>query len=139
MQRNQNGRAYWHTKSSPVDLTWPHISMVNCCINVCMETNKCTNHSFSLLIIYGSSYMFRNYIAILRERSQSLLRDAQLRKSRKYCGWACCVYWRGACTTSKGSLTRIQSLYRLSYPALQEMYQGEKACDKTIIIIIWVP
>jgi CRISPR/Cas system CMR-associated protein Cmr1 (group 7 of RAMP superfamily) len=25
--------------------------------------------SFSLLIIYGSSYMFRHYIAILRERS----------------------------------------------------------------------
>jgi hypothetical protein len=29
--------------------------------------------------MYGSSYMFRHYIAILRERSQCLLRDAQLR------------------------------------------------------------
>jgi hypothetical protein len=28
-----------------------------------------TNYSFSLLIMYGSSYMFRHYIAILRERS----------------------------------------------------------------------
>jgi hypothetical protein len=28
-----------------------------------------TNYSFSLLIMYGSSYMFLNYIAILRERS----------------------------------------------------------------------
>jgi hypothetical protein len=27
-----------------------------------------TNYSFSLLIMYGSSYMFRHYIAILRER-----------------------------------------------------------------------
>jgi hypothetical protein len=27
------------------------------------------NYSFSLLIRYGSSYMFRHYIAILRERS----------------------------------------------------------------------
>jgi hypothetical protein len=36
----------------------------------------------NLLIIYGSSYMFRQYIAILRERSNCLLRDAQLRISR---------------------------------------------------------
>jgi hypothetical protein len=28
--------------------------------------------------MYGSSYMFRHYIAILRERSLCLLRDAQL-------------------------------------------------------------
>jgi hypothetical protein len=27
------------------------------------------NYSFSLLIMYGSFYMFRHYIAILRERS----------------------------------------------------------------------
>jgi hypothetical protein len=33
------------------------------------KTNKYTNYSFSLLIMYGSSYMFRHYIAILRERS----------------------------------------------------------------------
>jgi hypothetical protein len=31
--------------------------------------------------MYGSSYMFRHYIAILRERSKYLLRDAQLRNS----------------------------------------------------------
>jgi hypothetical protein len=36
--------------------------------NVC-ETNKYNNYSLSLLIMYGSSYMFRNYIAIFRERS----------------------------------------------------------------------
>src|SRR5215468_10160374 len=35
------------------------------------KTNKYTNYSFSLLIMYGSSYMFRNYIAIFRERSES--------------------------------------------------------------------
>jgi hypothetical protein len=29
------------------------------------NTNKCNNYSFSLLIMYGSSYMFRHYIASL--------------------------------------------------------------------------
>jgi hypothetical protein len=33
--------------------------------------------------MYGSSYMFRHYIAILGERFQCLLRDAQLRSSRQ--------------------------------------------------------
>jgi hypothetical protein len=33
------------------------------------KTNKYTNYSFSLLIMYGSSYMFLNYIAIFREHS----------------------------------------------------------------------
>jgi hypothetical protein len=33
--------------------------------------------------MYRSSYMFPHYIAIFRERSQCLLRDAQLRSSRK--------------------------------------------------------
>jgi hypothetical protein len=38
-------------------------------VNICVKTNKYTNYSFSLLIMYGSSYMFRHYFAILRERS----------------------------------------------------------------------
>jgi hypothetical protein len=33
--------------------------------------------------MYGCSRMFRHYIAILRERSLCLLRDAQLRSSRQ--------------------------------------------------------
>jgi hypothetical protein len=33
------------------------------------KTNQYTNNSLSLLIMYGSSYMFRHYIAIFRERS----------------------------------------------------------------------
>jgi hypothetical protein len=33
------------------------------------KTNKYTNYSFSLLIMYGSSYMLRHYIAILKELS----------------------------------------------------------------------
>jgi hypothetical protein len=33
------------------------------------KTNKYTNYWFSLLIMYGSWYMFRHYIAIVRERS----------------------------------------------------------------------
>jgi hypothetical protein len=46
------------------------------------KTNKYTKYSNSLLIMYGRSYMFRHYIAIIRERSQCLLRNAQLRSSR---------------------------------------------------------
>jgi hypothetical protein len=46
------------------------------------ETNNCNNYSFSLLIMYCSSYMFRHYFGIFRERSQCLLRDAKLRSSR---------------------------------------------------------
>jgi hypothetical protein len=38
-------------------------------INICVKTNKYTNYSFSLLIMYGRSYMLRHYIAILRELS----------------------------------------------------------------------
>jgi hypothetical protein len=33
------------------------------------EKQKITNYYFNLLIMYGSSYMFRHYIAIFRERS----------------------------------------------------------------------
>src|SRR5215475_8403618 len=36
---------------------------------ICAKANKYTNYSFSLLIMYGSSYIFRHYIAIFRERS----------------------------------------------------------------------
>jgi hypothetical protein len=46
------------------------------------KTNKCNNCSFSLLIMYGVSYMFRHYIAMLRERFECLLRDVQLKSSR---------------------------------------------------------
>jgi hypothetical protein len=35
---------------------------------ICVK-NKYTNYSFSLLITFGSSYMFRQYITILRERA----------------------------------------------------------------------
>jgi hypothetical protein len=34
--------------------------------------------------MYSISYMFRHYIAILRERFYCLLRDAQLRSNRYY-------------------------------------------------------
>jgi hypothetical protein len=40
------------------------ISLIYAC-----KTNKYTNYSLSLLIMYGRSYMFRHYIAIFRERS----------------------------------------------------------------------
>jgi hypothetical protein len=37
--------------------------------NMPEKTKKYTHYSLSLLIIYGSFYMFRHYIAIFRERS----------------------------------------------------------------------
>jgi hypothetical protein len=42
------------------------------------KTNIYTIYSFSLLIMYGSSYMFRQYIAIFRERSVCVVEDARL-------------------------------------------------------------
>jgi hypothetical protein len=52
-------------------------------ITYAWKTNKYTNYYlFSLLIMYGSSYMFRHYVAILRERFLCLLRGAQLKSSR---------------------------------------------------------
>jgi hypothetical protein len=33
--------------------------------------------------MFGSSYMFRHYFAILRESAQCILRDAQLKSSRQ--------------------------------------------------------
>jgi hypothetical protein len=56
----------------------PFISLIYAC-----KTNKYTNYSFSLLMMCGGSYMFRHYIAVLRERSLCLLRDAELRSSRQ--------------------------------------------------------
>jgi hypothetical protein len=44
---------------------------------------KPTNTTISLLIMYGSSYMFRHYFAIIRKHSYCLLSDAQLRNSRQ--------------------------------------------------------
>jgi hypothetical protein len=37
--------------------------------NMREKTNIYTNYSLSLLIVYGSSYRFWHYIAIVRERS----------------------------------------------------------------------
>jgi hypothetical protein len=50
-----------------------------------LNPNKYTNYSISLLIRYGSSYMFPHYIAILRKRSiQNILSTApQLSISQK--------------------------------------------------------
>jgi hypothetical protein len=49
----------------------PGILLLEPCISLiyAWKTNKCNNYSFSLLIMNGSSYMFRHYIAIFREHS----------------------------------------------------------------------
>jgi hypothetical protein len=39
-------------------------------VNICVKTNNCNNYSFSLLIMYGSSYMFRHYSVMFKERSE---------------------------------------------------------------------
>jgi hypothetical protein len=61
------------------------ILLLEPCISLiyALKTNRYTNYSFSLLIMHGSAYIFRHYIAIPRERSECLLRDAQLRDSRQ--------------------------------------------------------
>jgi hypothetical protein len=51
------------------DFTGDFASLTLHFVNICVKTNKYTNYLFGLLIMYGSSYMFRHYIAILRERS----------------------------------------------------------------------
>jgi hypothetical protein len=47
------------------------ILLLELCISLiyAWKPNKYTNYSFSLLIMYCRSYVFRHYIAILRERS----------------------------------------------------------------------
>jgi hypothetical protein len=47
------------------------ILLLEPCISLiyALKTNKCNNYSLSLLTMCGRSYMFRHYIAILRERS----------------------------------------------------------------------
>jgi hypothetical protein len=37
--------------------------------NIYVKNQQIHNYSFRLLIMYGSSYMFRHYIAIIKERS----------------------------------------------------------------------
>jgi hypothetical protein len=50
-------------------------------VHICVK-NQQIHQLFIQFIMYGSCYMFRHFIAILRERSWCLLRDAQLRRSR---------------------------------------------------------
>jgi hypothetical protein len=47
------------------------ILLLEACISLiyAWKTSKCNNYSFSLLIMYGSSYMLRHYIPTMRECS----------------------------------------------------------------------
>jgi hypothetical protein len=53
--------------------SWPSLLLLSNISSISLihawKTNKYTNYLFSLLIMYGSSYVFRHYIAIFRERS----------------------------------------------------------------------
>jgi hypothetical protein len=68
---------HWFRMHSTLVVPWIWLRHVHFnfffCVNkfgyVCMKTNKCASYSFILLIIYGSCYMFRHYIAIFREHS----------------------------------------------------------------------
>jgi hypothetical protein len=55
----------------PDEISLLGIMLLEPCISlICAwKSNKWNNYSLSLLIMYGSPYMFRHYIAILRERS----------------------------------------------------------------------
>jgi hypothetical protein len=45
----------------------PNLS--KCCVWYMRENQQIHQLLFNLLVMYGSSYMFRHYVAILRERS----------------------------------------------------------------------
>src|SRR5215471_7023803 len=80
------------------------------------KTNKYTNYSFSLLIMYGSSYMFRHYIAIFRERLVPCERCSIEEESIEYCGCCgvlCLVTWCAPCTTSLDTTHPSTIFYRL--------------------------
>jgi hypothetical protein len=62
------GLGYWKLHDKLHTITFSLASWTKHFVNICVKTNKCNNYSFNLLIMYGSSYMFRHYIAILKER-----------------------------------------------------------------------
>src|SRR5215468_8653285 len=60
----------------------PCISLIYAC-----KVNKYNSYSFSLLIMYGSSYMFRHYISIFGERSLVPSERCSIEEqSIEYCG-----------------------------------------------------
>jgi hypothetical protein len=73
-----NPSTAWRDFLLGILLLEPCISLIHA-----WKTNKFNNYSFSLLIMYGSSYVFRHYIAIFKERSKCLPRVAQFRSSRQ--------------------------------------------------------
>jgi hypothetical protein len=77
------------------------------------KTNKYTNYSFNLLIMYGSSYMFRHYIVIFGAFLVPSERCSIEEQSIEYCGWACCVKCRGARTTSLDTTRPSTIFYQL--------------------------
>jgi hypothetical protein len=54
-------------------MTYRHPAVIHLKIKIpsknVLKANKYTNYSFSVLIMYGSFYMFWHYIAIFREHS----------------------------------------------------------------------
>jgi hypothetical protein len=66
LSRNQipPHNAAWRDFLLGILLLEPFISLIHA-----WKTKKCNNYSFSLSIMYGSSYMFRHYVAILSQRS----------------------------------------------------------------------
>jgi hypothetical protein len=55
-------------------------------VSICVKNKKRNNYSFSLLIIYGSSYMFRHYIARFTPIHNIILTAPQLSISQKALG-----------------------------------------------------
>jgi hypothetical protein len=61
---NLSAQRWWRDFLLGILLLEPWISLM-----YAWKANKYTNYSFSLLIMYGNSCMFRHYIAIFRDRS----------------------------------------------------------------------
>jgi hypothetical protein len=74
-------------------------------------------YSFSLLVMYGSFYIFRHYIAILMDVPPERCPNEE--QSIEYCGWACCVYWRRVYAYAHHVTRNNTPIYNILSTALQ--------------------
>jgi hypothetical protein len=93
------------------------------------KTNKYTNYSFSLLIMYGSSYMFRHYISIIWERSEICSIEEQ---SIEYFGWAIATYHVTRHNTTIHNILSTAPQLSISHKALGTLPEDDNVMPKHI-------
>src|SRR5215510_7164428 len=75
------------------------------------KTNKYTNYSFSLLIMYGSSYVSALHCNLKEAFLVPSERCSIEEQSIEYCGWAyCLVTWCAERTTSLDTTRHIHNI-----------------------------